>query len=203
MTKVPGLLGIDHIGITVPDVDAAAAWFEDVLGFTNPLTFGPFADPVGDFMHAARRRRPEGGRRADQDGARRQRPRRRAVPVHGARPGSHVPQELRLGRPPHRLLRPPHRQGRRVHAGARASQKLLGPFPVTAGPAAGQTINYFQTPFGTYVELISYPHGMAYEATARSRSGTRATTTPRRGMGRRLRRGDRSDAPTGLPRSDS
>ena len=25
MTKVPGLLGIDHIGITVPDVDAAAS----------------------------------------------------------------------------------------------------------------------------------------------------------------------------------
>jgi hypothetical protein len=43
--------------------------------------------------------------------------------------------------------------------------KLLGPFPVTAGPAAGQTINYFRTPFG-YVELISYPKGMAYEATA-------------------------------------
>jgi hypothetical protein len=37
---------------------------------------------------------------------------------------------------------------------------------VTDGPAAGQSINYFGTPFGTYVELISYPNGMAYEATA-------------------------------------
>jgi hypothetical protein len=44
--------------------------------------------------------------------------------------------------------------------------KLLGPFPVTAGPAAGQTINYFKAPFG-FVELISYPKGMAYEQTAR------------------------------------
>ena len=42
----------------------------------------------------------------------------------------------------------------------------LGPLAVTDGPAAGQTINYVRTPFGTYVELISYPHGMAYEATA-------------------------------------
>ena len=33
-------------------------------------------------------------------------------------------------------------------------------------PAAGQSINYFHDPFGTDVELISYPHGMAYEATA-------------------------------------
>jgi hypothetical protein len=45
-------------------------------------------------------------------------------------------------------------------------EKLLGPLPVTEGPAAGQTINYFRTPFGTYIELISYPKGMAYEATA-------------------------------------
>ena len=30
-------------------------------------------------------------------------------------------------------------------------RKLLGPFPVTGGPAAGQSINYFQAPFGTYV----------------------------------------------------
>ena len=46
-------------------------------------------------------------------------------------------------------------------------QKRFGPFPVTEGPAAGQTINYFATPFGTDIELISYPHGMAYERTAR------------------------------------
>ena len=37
---------------------------------------------------------------------------------------------------------------------------------MTAGPAAGQSINYFKTPFGTFVELISYPNGMAYEQTA-------------------------------------
>jgi catechol 2,3-dioxygenase-like lactoylglutathione lyase family enzyme len=53
------------------------------------------------------------------------------------------------------------RLGRRMGA-----RRLLGPLPVTEGPAAGQSINYFGTPFGTYVELISYPHGMAYEATA-------------------------------------
>jgi catechol 2,3-dioxygenase-like lactoylglutathione lyase family enzyme len=49
---------------------------------------------------------------------------------------------------------------------ALGAQPLLGPLPVTDGPAAGQSINYLRTPFGTYVELISYPHGMAYEAAA-------------------------------------
>ena len=57
----------------------------------------------------------------------------------------------------------------------RGARRLLGPLPVTDGPAAGQSINYFGTPFGTYVELISYPHGMAYEATAESSCGARRT----------------------------
>ena len=49
---------------------------------------------------------------------------------------------------------------------SRGVEKLLGPLPVTDGPAAGQTINYFRAPFGTYIELISYPQGMAYEEAA-------------------------------------
>jgi hypothetical protein len=42
----------------------------------------------------------------------------------------------------------------------------VGPFKLTEGPAAGQEINYFENPFGTDVELISYPKGMAYEKKA-------------------------------------
>ncbi|HEX6131745.1 MAG TPA: VOC family protein, partial [Actinomycetota bacterium] len=45
-----GLVGVDHVGLTVPDVDEAVAWFEDVLGCSAPLTFGPFSDPAGTFM---------------------------------------------------------------------------------------------------------------------------------------------------------
>ena len=45
-----GLVGVDHVGITVPDIDQAVAWFHDVMGCSTPLTFGPFADPTGTFM---------------------------------------------------------------------------------------------------------------------------------------------------------
>jgi hypothetical protein len=38
----------------------------------------------------------------------------------------------------------------------------LGPFPVEGGPAAGQTILYFQSPWGLQLEAITYPQGMAY-----------------------------------------
>ena len=39
----------------------------------------------------------------------------------------------------------------------------MGPLPVKEGPAAGQTILYFQAPWGLQFEAISYPTGMAYE----------------------------------------
>jgi catechol 2,3-dioxygenase-like lactoylglutathione lyase family enzyme len=164
-TKVPGLLGIDHVGLTVPDIAIAAAWLETNLGYSNPLTFGPFADPTGGFMTALVDVHPRavveqirmlrGGNgpnielfqytSPDQD-----RSARRNSDWGGHHVGLYV---------------------QRIDKGvdtlqSRAGSKLDGPLSLTEGPAAGQSINYFRTPFGTNVELISYPHGMAYEATA-------------------------------------
>ena len=47
---LPGLRGIDHIGLTVPDLDQAAAFFTDVLGCTTVTRVGPFRDDSGSFM---------------------------------------------------------------------------------------------------------------------------------------------------------
>ena len=37
---------------------------------------------------------------------------------------------------------------------------------LAVGPAAGQTILYFQAPWGLQLEAITYPNGMAYEKDA-------------------------------------
>ena len=165
VTTVPGLLGIDHVGITVPDVAAASAWFEDALGAINPLTFGPFSDPAGDFMQQL----------VDVD------PRAVVDQIRMVRTGNGPGVELfQYGAPDqdktfrsnsdwgghHIAFYVRHIDKAVDYLQAKGAQKRLGPFPVTAGPAAGQTINYFQTPFGTDIELISYPHGMAYQASA-------------------------------------
>jgi catechol 2,3-dioxygenase-like lactoylglutathione lyase family enzyme len=165
VTAVPGLLGIDHVGITVPDVAAAAAWFESVFEAPNPLTFGPFSDPVGDFMTQL----------VDVD------PRAVVDQIRMVRPGNGPGVELFQYEAPdqdqtfrrnsdwgghHIAFYVRHIDKAVPTLVSRGAEKRLGPFPVTGGPAAGQTINYFRTPFGTDVELISYPHGMAYEATA-------------------------------------
>jgi catechol 2,3-dioxygenase-like lactoylglutathione lyase family enzyme len=165
-TTVPGLLGIDHVGITVPNVVAAAAWFEHALGGTNPLTFGPFSDPAGDFMHQL----------VDVD------PRAVVEQIRMVRAGNGPGVELFQYTAPdqdhtfrknsdwgahHIAFYVRHIDKAVSFLQRKGVQKRFGPFPVTEGPAAGQTINYFATPFGTDIELISYPHGMAYERTAR------------------------------------
>ena len=168
VTKVPGLLGIDHIGITVPDVVTAAKWFEKVLGFHNPLTFGPISDPQGTLMHDL----------VDVD--------RHAVidQIRMVSGGAGPNVELFKYEAPdqsHRFAKNSDYAAHHIafyvrdidsavrYMESKGVKKLLGPFPITSGPAAGQTINYFKTPFGTFVELISYPHGMAYERTAKIR----------------------------------
>jgi catechol 2,3-dioxygenase-like lactoylglutathione lyase family enzyme len=164
-TTVPGLLGMDHVGITVPNVAAAVAWFQDVLHCRSPLAFGPFSDPTGTFI---------------QD----------LLDVHPRAVVEHI-QHVRCGDGPsvelfqytspdqattfrknsdfggkHIAFYVRHIDKAVAYMQSKGVEKLLGPLPVTDGPAAGQSINYFRAPFGTYVELISYPHGMAYEATA-------------------------------------
>jgi catechol 2,3-dioxygenase-like lactoylglutathione lyase family enzyme len=165
-TKVPGLLGIDHMGFTVPNVAEAAGWFQDVLGFTNPLTWGPFSDPTGNLMRELLDVNPRavieqvrmlrGGAgpnvelfqwsAPDQD---------HTFPLNSDFGGHHIAFYVRDIAKAVKYMESKH------------VKKLLGPFSITAGPADGQTINYFHPPFGTYVEFISYPHGMAYEKTAR------------------------------------
>jgi catechol 2,3-dioxygenase-like lactoylglutathione lyase family enzyme len=162
---VPGVLGVDHMGITVPSVAKARQWFVSVLGCTAPLRFGPFADPKGPLLKNLLGVNP------------------RAVVQHinVVRCGTGSSIELLQYKAPHQnrtFARNSDFAGHHValyvtdlaravaYMTAHHVRKFMGPFPVTSGPAAGQSINYFRTPFGLYIELISYPNGEAYAKTA-------------------------------------
>jgi len=57
---LPGLAGADHIGITVPDLEAATRFFVDVIGCKVTFEVGPFASDgvmVGPLSRRGRRRR--------------------------------------------------------------------------------------------------------------------------------------------------
>jgi catechol 2,3-dioxygenase-like lactoylglutathione lyase family enzyme len=163
-----GLVGMDHFGITVPDVDVAVEWFEDAMGCVSPLSFGPFSG-VGDVVDVdpeaviERIRMVRCGRSANIELFEYTAPgQRRTPPLNSDWSGSHIAFYVTD-------------IGAAVAYMETRAEKLAGPLPVTEGPAAGQTINYFQTPFGTYVELISYPQGMAYE-----RDSSRPLWSPKR-----------------------
>ena len=166
VTKVPGLLGIDHIGITVPDVVAAAGWLEDRARRGEPAHVRPLRRP-GRRLHA----------RSSSTSIRARSSSRSAWCASATAPGSScssTPRPTRTRRSRknsdwgghHVAFYVQHIDKAVEYLQAKGAQKRFGPFAVTAGPAAGQSINYFETPFGTDIELISYPHGMAYEATA-------------------------------------
>jgi catechol 2,3-dioxygenase-like lactoylglutathione lyase family enzyme len=161
----PGLVGVDHAGITVPDIDEAVAWFEDVMGCSAPLTFGPFSDPTGTFMQDLLGVHPRAvieqitmircGRSANIELFEYEAPdQRRTFPKNSDWAGHHI------------AFYVTDIDEAVAYMQSKGVEKLLGPLAVTDGPAAGQSINYFRAPFGTYIELISYPKGMAYEETA-------------------------------------
>ncbi|HRD74963.1 MAG TPA: VOC family protein [Hyphomicrobiaceae bacterium] len=148
---IPGLIGLDHVGLTVPDVDRATAFFVDVLGAEALYDIGPFTDPA-EWMasHLARR--------AD---ARIERMRVLAVAngpmlelfeLSGAAletAGVHLAfyvedMEAALGA---------------VKAHGAVIQS--GPVEMTEGPSAGLTWLYFTAPWGLQLELVSYPRGIA------------------------------------------
>jgi catechol 2,3-dioxygenase-like lactoylglutathione lyase family enzyme len=160
-----GLIGIDHVGLTVPNIAEAVAWFTDVLGARAPLSFGPIADPQGTLMQDLLGVDPRSvidqitvlriGHSANIELFQYEAPgQRRDHPRNSDWSGHHI------------AFYVTDIDAANAYMDAKGVERFFGPFSLTAGPAAGQSINYFKTPFGTYIELISYPHGMAYEATA-------------------------------------
>jgi catechol 2,3-dioxygenase-like lactoylglutathione lyase family enzyme len=160
--SIPGLRGHDHTGVTVPDMKQAVDFFTDVVGCKKAMSFGPFADDKGTFM---------------QD-------------LLGVDPKAVIQEitQIRCGygsnielfnytAPDQKDLKQKNSDIGAFHialyvddvAAAKAYLESkgvatrMGPLPVNEGPAAGQTILYFQAPWGLQFEAISYPNGMAYE----------------------------------------
>lgn len=156
--SLPGMRGIEHAGITVPDLDAAERFLVDVLG----------AQVVFD-----------GGRTDDADTMTR---------LLGANAGDSMRYRFfRLGHGPNlevfeydtadRGRHPGNHQAGGHHLAlyvddigpAVAHLRAHGlavddPEYITEGPAAGSHWVYFRAPWGLQMELVSYPNGKGYEA---------------------------------------
>ena len=161
---LPGLRGTDHIGLTVPNLDQAADFFENVLGFEPFYEHGPFGSEEEDWMHDMLNVHP------------------RAVieRVRHYRCGSNTNIEVFEYTAPDQRREMPknsdwggHHIALYVHDFDTAMDHLRthdvhlmpgggGP-EIEEGPEAGLRSCYFLTPWGMQMELISYPRGKGYE----------------------------------------
>lgn len=166
--RVPGLRGIEHFGVTVPDLEAATEFFVEVLGCEVFFDSGPIRADDGDRMSRLLNVHP------------------RAV-IHRMRHlrcghGSNI--ELFEYTSPDQDLDLPRNSDLGGHHLCfysddfdatlawlrRHDVRLLeGPNYVEKGPNAGCHWIYFLSPWGMQMELVSFPKGRAYEATSRDR----------------------------------
>ncbi len=165
---IGGVRGLDHVGVTVPDVDQAASFFTKVLGCQEVFRFGPIRDPQGSLMKDLVNVEP----------------RAEIVQIVMMRCGQGSNIELFQYKAADQSAALPRNSDIGGHhlafyvndlpaAVAQARQlglrTFMGPFAVEEGPAAGQSITYLLAPWGLQLELISYPDGMAYEKAATTR----------------------------------
>jgi glyoxylase I family protein len=157
---VPGLSRLDHVGFTVPDLEQAHAWLVDVLGCEYMYSLGPFqaddnwmqehlnVDPR-TVMRQLRFFRCGGQavfevfeyEAPDQD---------MAVPRNSDVGGHHV------------ALYVDDLDAAIDYLRSRGVT-ILGEPTVSRGASEGQRWVYFLAPWGMQFELVSYPHGKAFD----------------------------------------
>lgn len=161
-SSIPGMRGHDHTGITVPDMKQAVDFFTDVVGCKKAMSFGPFADDKGTFMQDLLGVDPKAVIEE--------------ITMVRCGYGSNI-ELFKYTAPDQKDLKARNSDiggfhiafyvddvaAAKAYLDAKGVKTRLGPLPVKEGPAAGQTILYFQAPWGLQLEAISYPTGMAYE----------------------------------------
>ncbi|MEJ8661024.1 MULTISPECIES: VOC family protein [Streptomyces] len=157
---LPGLMRLDHIGFTVPDLDQAHAWLVDVLGCEYLYSLGPFGS-AGDWM-------PE-HLNVDARTVMRQlrfyRCGEQAVfevfEYQAVEQRTVVPRNSDVGG--HHVALYVEDLDEAVSFLRARGVPVLGEPTVSAGPSQGQRWVYFLSPWGMQFELVSYPGGKAYD----------------------------------------
>ncbi|HEY4019225.1 MAG TPA: VOC family protein [Pseudonocardiaceae bacterium] len=157
---IPGVTGVDHFGITVPDLAQAHTFFVDVLGCEYLYKLGPFRD--------------DGGWMREHLGVD-----DRAVmrELHFYRLGGKAIFEVFQYEAAEQRREPPRNSDVGGHHIAvyvedmdvavadlyRRGLRVLGEPTVSKGASEGQRWVYFLSPWGMQCELVSYPNGKAFD----------------------------------------
>ncbi len=167
---LPGLSHVDHVGLTVPDLDAAVRFYCDVIGGHELYRLGPF--DAADMPRMA-----DGRDWADAH-----------INVAGAlltiamlSIGPNLMLELfQYDRPADRRAEPPRNcdcgghhiafkvenlDAAKNHLAKNGCKVMEGPIVLDQGPCATTRVNYVLDPWGNQLELVEYTT-QAFEASA-------------------------------------
>jgi catechol 2,3-dioxygenase-like lactoylglutathione lyase family enzyme len=159
-TPLPGVRGVDHIGVTVPDLDQAHQFFVGVLGCEYMYRLGPYAHD-DDWMSV---------HLGVDDRAVMER-------LHFYRLGGQAIFEVFHYRAPEQASVPPRNSDIGGHhvaiyvedldAAVQALEanglEVMGEPTTSSGASEGQRWVYFLSPWGMQFELVSYPGGKAFD----------------------------------------
>lgn len=160
---LPGLRRLDHVGLAVPDLAQAEAFFCEVLGCETLYEMGELRRP-DDWM-AEHLNLPVGSAI-------------RGLKFLRCVDGSHIEllqyDAVDVRPPPRNTDRGGHHMAFYVddidlataHLRAHGVRVQAQPKASANGPSAGQRWVYFLTPWDLQCELVSYPQGKAYQHTA-------------------------------------
>ncbi|QYN18357.1 VOC family protein [Amycolatopsis sp. DSM 110486] len=157
---IPGVTGVDHFGLTVPDLDQAHEFFTEVLGCEYLYRLGPYehddswmSEHLGVDDEAVMRRLHfyRLGGKAIFEVFQYEAPEQNPVPPRNSDVGGHhialYVEDLDSA------VADLHRRGLRV----------LGEPTTSSGASEGQRWVYFLSPWGLQCELVSYPNGKAFD----------------------------------------
>ena len=165
MLGLPGLVGTDHIGFTVPDIEQAHDFFVRVIGCEHIYSVGPHrADD--DWMQTHLNVHPRAVARHI----------RFYRCGHGANfeifeyetPEEQAPQPKNTDIGGHHLAFYVEDMSTAVEYLRSHGLRILGEATASKNASEGQHFLYFLSPWGMQFELVSFPGGKAYEESAGS-----------------------------------
>jgi catechol 2,3-dioxygenase-like lactoylglutathione lyase family enzyme len=164
---LPGLCGVEHAGLTVPDLDAATSFFVDVIGCELVFAAGPFRSDenwMAEHLNVDARAEIKQLRMLKcKNGP--------SIELFDYRlTGRSEAQAKNTDLAGHHLAFYVEDMQAAVAHLKRHNVRIMGdPTTMSDGPSAGLTWVYFLAPWGLQLELVSYPKGMAYELTTKTR----------------------------------
>jgi len=158
---LPGLSHVDHVGLTVPNLDEAVAFYTQVIGGTELYRLGPFGPddhsplPDGRDWSEAHLNVPGAVRT-----------------IAMLKIGANIMLELfQYDAPAERRTTPPRNcdygghhiafkvddlEAAKTYLAANGCRIMAGPIVIERGPCAGLRVNYFLDPWDNQLELVEY-----------------------------------------------